>query len=161
MNNDYLPDREADLQIWVNNFATVAQTNMTALGLTAGDMTALAGYQGGYGTSLNLITTAKASLRSATKGKNGAMKGLTTEVRALVRKIQGNPAVSVALKASLGINTRDTPRVNTPPTDADQPCGDAGRRRNQQPEMEPQRQQKRNRVRGGGDDGRRHEFHVR
>ena len=79
-------------------------------------MTALAGYQGGYGTSLNVMTTAKANLRSATKGKNGAMKGLTTEVRALVRKIQGNPAVTVALKASLGINTRDTPRVNTPPT---------------------------------------------
>lgn len=37
--NNYIPNADAEAQAWANNFLTVANANLSALGLTAGDTT--------------------------------------------------------------------------------------------------------------------------
>ena len=115
MQSDYLPKGKTQLQAWLTNFNTVANTNMTALGLTASDMTALNGAASGLSTSINVVKTAKASLKAATQGELGATKNVNSTVRGVVRRIQSNAAVSPALKASLGVNPRTAPKNHTPP----------------------------------------------
>ena len=115
MSNDYLPKGKTQLQAWLNNFNTVANTNMTALGLTAADMTALTGAASGLSTSISVMKTAKASLKAASQGELSATKTVNGTVRGVVRRIQSNAAVAPALKASLGINPRNAPKNHAPP----------------------------------------------
>ena len=115
MQNDYLPKPDAAFQLWLANFVSVAGGNVTALGITAADVTALSGAQATFSGNLGQVKTMQAAAKSAVSAKDGSRKTANAQVRSLVRKIQGNPAVTVALKNQLNINPRNTPKTHTPP----------------------------------------------
>ncbi len=115
MPDDYLPNNDAEFQLWLANFVTVAGANTAALGLLPADVTALSGAQSTFGGNLGQMKAMQASAKAAVATKITSRKAINNQVRTLVRRIQGNPAVSVALKNQLVINPRNTPKTHTPP----------------------------------------------
>ena len=115
MSTDYLPGSDAEFQLWLANFVTVAGANVTALGLVAADITALSGAQATFGGSLGQMKAMQASAKAATTTKEVSRKAVNNQVRTLVRKIQGTATVTAALKNQLNINPRNTPKTHTPP----------------------------------------------
>jgi hypothetical protein len=104
---DYLPAKDSDLQSWTQNFLTVANANLVALGLVAADTTPITSEKGSYDTAITNNNTKQAEAKAATQQKSTVKSNLTTKVRILVRKIQANPAVLPQLKAQLGITVGD------------------------------------------------------
>ena len=115
MQNDYLPKPDAEFQLWLANFVTVAGANTAALGLLPADITALSGAQSTFGGNLGQMKAMQASAKSAVANKDTSRKTVNNQVRSIVRRIQSNPAVTVALKNQLVINPRNTPKTHTSP----------------------------------------------
>lgn len=111
----YLPAKDLELSQWLANFITIAQANEPALGLTVSDLATLTGEQTQFASALVGINTAKLGVTAATKTKDAAHKTVTTNVRSIVKKIQTNKTVPVALKSQLGITVSANVRTNTPP----------------------------------------------
>ena len=116
MSTDYLPGNDAKLQVWLSNFTNVAGVNQAALGLNATDITSLTSAQSAFSYTVSTFTAQQASFHAASKSKATTRKSTVTTIRTVVRKIQGYPGVSAALKASLNINPHDGKRTHTPPT---------------------------------------------
>ncbi len=117
---NYLPAKEAELTLWLTNFLTAANANLAALGLVAADLTAITTQQATFTSNLNDIETKKAALASAIDTKDASKESLLQKVRVIVNKIQANPAVTVAMKAQLGISTKEGgqhPQSPIPPTE--------------------------------------------
>ena len=120
MPNNYLPNKDADLIPWLGNFLTVANANLVALGLVAADVDPIKALQPTYSTNLNDVEVKKAALAAAVETKDATKDSIIQKVRLLVNKIQANPAVTVALKAQLGIATNEGstyPQHPIPPCD--------------------------------------------
>jgi hypothetical protein len=118
MANDFIPTADLDYQAWLVNFATVANANLIALGLVAGDMTPVTTGQTAFNAAIPDVVTKRQAFEQAVQNKKTTRKTSVTSVRVVVRKIQANPAVTNALKAQLGITVRDilpTPILPTPP----------------------------------------------
>lgn len=112
---DYLPAKDLQLQQWLANFVLVATLNETALGLTTADITPISTDQGFFQSAMTQITNTKTAFEGAVKSKAVIHKTLVKDVRALVKKIQSNPNVTVVLKSQLGINATGGTRTKTPP----------------------------------------------
>jgi len=107
MPSTYYPNNDADFIVWLANFVTGANANLAALGLVAADLTPVTGVQPTYSTQLNDVESKKAALASAVASKNATKESVIQKVRAVVNKIQANPAVTPAMKSQLGISTRE------------------------------------------------------
>ena len=112
---NYLPNPDAEFQLWLANFVTVAGANVAALGLLPADITALSGAQATFGGNLGQMKALQASAKAAVATKDASRKTVNNQVRSIVRRIQSNPAVTAALKNQLNINPRNTPKTRTPP----------------------------------------------
>ena len=117
---DYLPSKEGDITPWTENFVSVANANLAALGLVATDITTLKTKQVDYATKLNTAIAKQAESKAATEAKNIQKDVLFDNIRLLARQIQARPGVPDNLKAQLGLNTSDsstTPSNPIPPKD--------------------------------------------
>ena len=110
MGNDYLPKRDTELSLWLGNFITVAQANITLLAFLPADLMNLSNDNATFTGDVAQLNTAKVQMKSATQNKNTARKKAVADARALARRVQSNPAVTPALKSSLGLN----PKTNKP-----------------------------------------------
>ncbi|MCX6154688.1 MAG: fibronectin type III domain-containing protein [Candidatus Kapabacteria bacterium] len=120
MANTYFPSKDADFVAWLANYLTVANANLTAIGLIAGDLTPISTLQPTYSTNLLDVEAKKAAFASAVETKDATKESIIEKVRITVNKIQANPAVTPALKALLGISTREGgsyPQHPIPPAD--------------------------------------------
>ena len=110
MPTDYLPTRDTELSLWLGNFITVAQANITLLAFLPADLMNLSTDNATFTGDVAQLNSAKAQMKSATQNKNTARKKAVADARALARRVQSNPAVTPALKSSLGLN----PKTNKP-----------------------------------------------
>jgi hypothetical protein len=94
----------------------VANTNKTALGLTAGDITTLTTVQGTYGTAYSAMVTARAAAKGATSTKNTAHSALIADLRSLARRIYAIPGIDPALIADLGLPVHSGTRTPVVPS---------------------------------------------
>lgn len=120
MPNNYLPTKEAELVIWLANFVNIANANLVALGLVAADVDPVKSLQPTLTANLNDVEAKLAAYTAAVDTKDATKDSIISKVRILVNKIQANPAVTVALKAQLGISTHEGgtyPQHPVPPTD--------------------------------------------
>lgn len=113
---DYLPGPDADFENWVSNFVTYANANLAALGLVAADMAPITAAQTAFVNNLTAHLAAAAAAKSARQAKTDARATLTTNLRALVRRLQASPLVSDAERSSLGITVRGDNAPIGPPT---------------------------------------------
>ena len=103
-----LPERETQINAWINNFVGVATANFTVLGVSQLQLTDLSGENATFVDDLQAVNDQKAALKGATTNKNATRKDLEKSVTALNKIIQGRPTVTPALKKSLGLNPGDT-----------------------------------------------------
>ena len=114
-NSDYLPSKEGDLVPWTENFVTVANANLTTIGLTAPDITALRTKQTDFSVGLNNAIAKQSESKSATDNKNIKKSSLTDNIRMLARQIQAKPGVPDNIKMQLGIkNPNNIPAPPVP-----------------------------------------------
>ncbi len=107
MPKSYYPTKDSELTIWMQNFTTVANANLATLGLVAADLTPITTLQPTYTSNLNDVEAKKASIAAAVETKDTTKTNMIKNMRVVVNKIQANPNVTTALKAQLGINTRE------------------------------------------------------
>ncbi|MGL4551350.1 MAG: hypothetical protein ACRC33_09185 [Gemmataceae bacterium] len=110
---DYIPQSDAEFDVWQANFVTYASANLSTLGLVASDLTPVSADQTLWGTTFTDHTAAQAAAESASQAKSQARNAYVSTVRALVRRLQASPSVSDAERRSLGINVKAA-RTPTP-----------------------------------------------
>lgn len=107
MPKSYYPTKDSEFTIWLQNFTTVANANLVALDIVAGDLAPITTLQPTYTNNLNDVEAKKAALAGAVETKDATKATIIQNVRVVVNKIQANPDVTTALKAQLGISTRE------------------------------------------------------
>lgn len=115
MPKDYLPDREKDLLVWFETFASVASTHVQELGLTPAQVTQIGLNHSTVAADIASVDAMKKALKGKVGQKKQTIRAAETSTREIVNQIQANLNVSVNLKDQLGINPHDTPHTNTPP----------------------------------------------
>ncbi len=104
---NYFPVRETEFMVWLGNFVTAVNANLATAGLVAADLTPITTLQATLTSNIADVETKKAALASATETKEANKEAVIQKVRALVNRIQANAAVTPAIKAQMGITTRD------------------------------------------------------
>jgi hypothetical protein len=111
---DYIPDTDADFELWRSSFDKYLKDNLASLGLTAGNIAPLNTLQTAWESALIAAGNAKAAYDASVALKTDARRQLEDAVRALVRQLQSNPATTNEQRAGLGITVPDTKRTLTP-----------------------------------------------
>lgn len=116
----FYPTNDAQFSVWLGNFIAVANANLTALGMTTADITALTALKTDLDAKVAAAQTAQEAAVAATAARKVARKAVNDSVGPKGRIIGENPAISNALKEELGLRVRDTtptPIIPVPPTD--------------------------------------------
>jgi hypothetical protein len=114
MTKDYIPDSDADFDLWRSSFDKYLKDNLASFGLAAGDIAALTALQTAWASALNDYLSKKALADAALQVKNGARQDLEEAMRAFVRQLQANPATTDDQRAGLSITVPDTTRTRVP-----------------------------------------------
>lgn len=89
------------------NFNTVLNANLTGLGLVAGDITTLSSTTGAFSATIPLAVAAEASYHQAIENKKIKRVALVAAIRAMVKRVNGHPGMTDAIRAQLGITVPD------------------------------------------------------
>lgn len=108
MSNDFLPSTPLQLALWFGNAATVANANLTAMGVVAADVTALNGAKTNLDAANTTVESAKEAYRAAVLARKNTQKASVATARAFSKKVQGNPSCPANLKKQAGLNVRAT-----------------------------------------------------
>lgn len=111
---DYLPDADADFDIWLDNFLAVLKGLQSALGLAPATVNAIEASHTDFKTKFADVNTLRAQLDAAFAAKNTAVDALRASVRALVRTLQANAQLKDADRAKLQLTVPDTVRTPAP-----------------------------------------------
>ena len=104
----YIPARDADFAQWLENFATLIAAAPTSYGLTAGDATAISNQNNAFQAAYALATDPATRTTPTIAAKDGARASAEAVVRPFAIQIRNNSAVSVELKAGLGLTIPST-----------------------------------------------------
>jgi hypothetical protein len=105
---NYYQMTEVLFRAWYANWATVAVANATTLGISLPQQGTITTAQTNYASSVSAYTTAHDAAKTATNNKNAAYAAAFEQVQLWSNQWQADPAISDALKISLGLNIRDT-----------------------------------------------------
>lgn len=119
MPTNYMPNRDADLDAWMQNFAALITATPTAYGLVAGDATIIQAQADAFAAAL-LAATDPSTRTSATIAAKDAARATAEDVlRGYAQRVNINPAVSNAERVDLGLTVRSlTPTPVPAPTTA-------------------------------------------
>jgi hypothetical protein len=118
MSTDYLPGSEAELVTWLNTFGGLISTGFATYGLTSAQAADYGTLKTAFIDAYNLAKGDGTRTPAIIVAKDEAKKAVITNVRTLVRIIQGNPAVTNEQRTELGITVRKTPASRPVPADA-------------------------------------------
>ncbi len=115
---NYLPTRESELVIWLNNFGSLITADAPGYGLTAEQATAYEAqkdaFVGVYQTANDPMTRSPGNIEV----KNTQKTALIALTRQLVKQIQGSPVIDNDKRRALGITVPDTePTPIAPPSE--------------------------------------------
>lgn len=106
--SSYLPNRQAELLIWAQDFSALVTDDPENFGLTALQAepvtTAVAAFAAAYETSANRETRTPVNVEA----KNAAKKIMIAAVRQAVKIIQAWPSITDTKRSQLGITVPDT-----------------------------------------------------
>lgn len=111
MSNDFIPNSDADLIAWVNNFLAYANANLATFGITAADLTPVQDLAAAFKTDFDANIAAQASAQGARQKKDDSRDALVAGVRPLARQFQAKSTVKDADRHSLGLNVKSTART--------------------------------------------------
>jgi hypothetical protein len=107
MSKDWLNKTDDGLRAQAGQFSTYLTANAVALGLVAGDATALATNVATYVTKLGVVENDSTRTKVTTAEKDTAKDVLVANLRSLGRRIQANPNVTDSQKVALTLPVRD------------------------------------------------------
>jgi len=108
MSRSFLPDKDADLLTWGNQFSAVATPAPIPLGLSAALMTGFNAVLANYDSALAASAPGIRS-KSTTAQKNFAKKAFRAAAGNLSKIVHGTPSVTDAQLYDLGLNVRAQP----------------------------------------------------
>lgn len=111
---DYLPVSDTDFTAWVQNFISYANANLSALGLTAADLTPIQNAEAKWETAYASNISAQAQAQSARQAKDDARSEQVSLIRSLVARIQASKTVTDAQRQALQLNVRSGTRTPAP-----------------------------------------------
>ena len=104
-----------EMSMFLGNFSTVANANLTALGYTAPDITAINALKSDIDAKLTAQAAAQEAARAATQALRTSLKAAKTNMSVRNKVLSANINLSNALRAQLGLNVPDgKPTDNTP-----------------------------------------------
>lgn len=103
---DYIPQNDADFNVWQQNYTTTANASLAALGLVAADMAPITAAATVWTSAYTAHVAAQAAAVSAREAKDAARKTLELALRSLTARLQASPTVTDARRASLKIPVR-------------------------------------------------------
>jgi hypothetical protein len=109
---DFIPPKDADLDTWAQNFATLITSTPTAYGLVAGQATTFTGLKGTFSTALAAASDPLTRTKPSVATKDTARAALVSNARQLAAIVQGFPSITPTQLAGLGLTVRQT--VPTP-----------------------------------------------
>lgn len=113
----YIPNTDADIVNWENNFSTLITANPTNYGLLAADATAIAAQVAAYAAAFAIATNPSTRTTPTIATKDAAKASSLALCRFYAITIRRNQGVSDALKAGLGLTIVDpTPTPIPPPS---------------------------------------------
>lgn len=113
----YIPARDADLNTWAANFATLIAASPTSYGLVSGDATVITGVQTAFAAGYATATSPSTRTPQTVQAKNADKISMLATVRPYAQTIANNAGVSSSAKVALGVNPRtSTPTPITTPT---------------------------------------------
>lgn len=115
MGPNYIPTRDADFMVWLDNFSTLLTAAPLTYGLTAADASALAALTATFDTALAAATNGSTRGPSTIAAKDAARAGAEARARQLATLIQANPVITEAQKTDLGLTVRKTNKTPVPP----------------------------------------------
>lgn len=106
----YIPNQDAKLNLWLQNFATLTSATPAAYGLSAGDATSIASIIASWTLAYSPVTSPTTKTAAAVSTKNTSKVTTLAQIRVYAQQISLNPGVSSDNKIALGLN----PRTSTP-----------------------------------------------
>ena len=100
---DYIPKTDGEFLAFHDNFNTQVAVVGATLGLSAGEITAVATRNTEMHTKATAANTAKANSQAKTSEKQLSFRTGTTETRALGNRFKAHPSYTTALGEQLGI----------------------------------------------------------
>jgi hypothetical protein len=110
----YIPSKDADLDVWLNNFKTLIAASPTTYGLVTADGTAITNAYNSSHTAYLAAVNPTTRTTATVATKNAQKSIVLTLVRGYAATIRANAAVSDALKMGLGLHVRDTTPTPVP-----------------------------------------------
>lgn len=115
----YIPPRDADLNNWANNFATLITASPGTYGLVSGDAVAIAAVVASWNAAYAIAINPPTRTPVAVSNKNAARVTMLATLRPYAQQVANNAGVSTGNKTALGLNPRtSTPTPITAPTTA-------------------------------------------
>lgn len=131
MPSSYIPAKDKSLYVWAENFSNLITANPTDYGLASGDATTIAASVLAFTDAMDVVDNPVTKSKTTVEDKNLARSAMVLVLRQYAMQIVHNPAVSAALRDSLGLNphTSYPTRVRAPQTAPEltvQPAGNLG-----------------------------------
>jgi hypothetical protein len=104
---DYIPSREADMQLWVINFDTLVTAAPASYGLVAADAVAIGAVVDAFNAALTLARDPATRTKSTVADKNGKKAAMLQVVRSYAMLVKANDGVSDQSKVDLGLRLDD------------------------------------------------------
>lgn len=112
----YIPSKQANLNNWLNNFATLITANPSFYGLMASDATTIQNAVNAWNSAYAMVTSPTTKTPSSVSAKDTARVTVLGIVRPYAQQVSNNPGVTSANKIALGLNPKtSTPSPVTPP----------------------------------------------
>lgn len=111
----YIPPKDADFDVWLQNFSVLLTANPTDYGLVAGDAVIVAAEYTNWHPKFLAATNPATRTAPTVAAKDGARVQATGVVRPYATQISRNPAVSDLLKLGIGVNLPNNAPVPVPP----------------------------------------------
>lgn len=111
---DYLPDQDAQLLLWHDNFKAQVAALKTTFSLTDPEVAAIATDNTTAHTKVDAKVLAKNAAKTATGDCAVSLRGVKSAARALARRLKEHPAYTPAMGQQLGIiGPEDTTDLST------------------------------------------------
>lgn len=101
---DYLPRRDADLDVWAANFSQRLSASPESFGATAPEAEQVAGLVEAFHLALSVALNPQSRTKPAVAFKDQARRELTGALRPLARRIQAFAGLTDAARADLGLS---------------------------------------------------------
>ena len=114
MGINYIPTRDADFQLWLDNFSALISADPASYGLSSADAGPLAALTATFDAALAAATNGSTRGPSTIAAKDTARANAESRARQLATLIQANPSVTDEQKTDLQITVRKTNKTPIP-----------------------------------------------